>query len=234
MLLSLSMTDLVPLTEPSPDDWRKLFLELRRDKINLAIRMGGYIRQFHDTFNTNPQRWGTNWMAACREIIGIDHSAASQYETIWRVLGGDLDPIVKEALPDRSYTLYLIARAAETNRERVEKAVLEGLIHTAMSQKEAKHFLDETLSIEEETEEVREVKEVKEPLKVKGYLDHQIRKTVETDITLMTRLYGEDFVRLLRMRRDNADMFGVIQRWDKIYEARDVTVLLKMLLHEDE
>jgi hypothetical protein len=228
------MTDLVPLTDPTPEDWRKLFSELRRDKIDHAIKFGGYIRLLHDRVNENPQMWGTNWVAICREIIGIDHSAASQYETIWRVLGGNLDPVVKVALPDRSYTLYLIARAADTDWARIGKAVLDGTIHTAMSQKEAKHFLDETLAIEEETEEVREVKEVKEPLKVKGYLDHQIRKTVEVDITLMTRLYGEDFVKLLRMRRDHADMFGVLQKWDTTFESRDVTVLLKMLLHEDE
>lgn len=228
------MTQLVPYSDRTPEDWRRRFAELRQNKIDHAINMGGEIRLFHDEFNENPARWGTNWVAVCREIVGMGHAAASQYETIWRVLGGNLDPLVKESLPDRSYTLYLLARAAETNRERVERGVLEGSIHTAMSQQEAKHFLDETMAIEEETEEIREVKEVKEPLKVKGYLDHQIRKTVEADITLMARVYGEDFGRLLRMRRDHPDLFGVIQRWDTIYESRDVTVLLKMLLHEDE
>jgi len=228
------MTDLIPYPDRSPDDWRKIFTELRHRKIAHAIIMGGEIRQFHDTFNENPQMWGTNWRAVCREIIGMDHSAASQYETIWRVLGGDLDPVVRNALPERPYTLYLLARAVDTDRERVEKAIIEGTIHTAMSQKEAKHFLDETLDIEAEEEEVREVKEVKEPLKVKGYLDHQIRKTVEVDIALMTRLYGEDFVKLLRMRRDHGELFGVFQKWDSTFESKDVTVLLKMLLHEDE
>jgi hypothetical protein len=226
------MTELVPLTDPTPEDWRKLFAELRRTDIDHIVKKGGYIRQLHDAFNNDPQKWGTNWIVICRQIIGIDHSAASQYETIWRVLGGDLAPLVKEALPERPYTLYLIARAVETDRERVEKAILEGTIHTAMSQKDAKHFLDETLAIEEEQEEVREVKEVAEPLVVKGYLDHQIRKVVEADIALMARLYGEDFGKLLRMRRDHADLFGVIQKWDKTYEPRDITVLLKMLLNE--
>jgi|SRR5580692_480859 hypothetical protein len=228
------MTELIPYPNRTPDDWRRIFTELRQHKIAHAIFMGGEIRQFHDTFNESPQMWGTNWRAACREIIGMDHSAASQYETIYRVLGGDLAPIVRNALPDRAYTLYLIARAVDTDRERVEKAIIDGKIHTAMSQKEAKHFLDETLSIEEEEEEIQEVKEVKEPLAVKGYLDHQMTKVVEKDIVLMARLYGEDFGKLLRMRRDHADLFGVIQKWDSTFEARDVTVLLKMLLHEDE
>jgi hypothetical protein len=235
------MTEIVP-TPNLPDlppaageaEWKQLFQKLFLHKLNHIIEIGGVIRRFHDEVNRNPSRWGTNWIALCRDVIGIDHSTASHYEIIWRVFGGNLADSIKIALPARMYTLYLIARAVETNRPKVEAAITSGTINTHMSQKDAKHLLDEILMIEEEHEDVREVKEVKEPLKVKGYLDHQIRKTVEIDIALMAGLYGEDFGRLLRMRRDHPDLFGVVQRWDTLYEARDVTVLLKMLLHEDE
>lgn len=226
------MTELIPLIDPTPEDWRKLFTELRQNDIDNIIRKGGYIRQLHDAVTDNPQRWGMNWASICRQIIGMDHSAASQYETIWKVLGGDLDPRVKDSLPERAYTLYLIARAVDTNLPRVERAVVEGAIHTAMSQKEAKHFLDEVMAIEEEHEEVREVKEVKKPLQVRTYPDDMIKRKIESDIATMRQLYGDTFLQLLRMRRDFAEEFGVIQKWDTSFDSKDVTVLLKLLLDD--
>jgi hypothetical protein len=226
------MTELVPYPEATPEDWRNLFRKLFLDKINHIIVIGGHIRQLHDEVIDNPRKWGNNWVITCREIIGIDHSTASQYETIWRVLGGDLSPAIKSALPARMYTLYLIARAVEVDHARVSKAVTSGVITTHMSQKDAKHFLDEVMSIEEEHEEVREVKEAKKPLTVRTYPDDMIKRVVESDINTMRRLYGDSFLQVLKMRRDLADVFGVIQKWDTSFEPRDVSVLLKMLLDE--
>jgi hypothetical protein len=145
-----------PIIERTEDEWQNHFRILFRHKLGSIFEIAKQITLFHDVVNKNPDRWREGWKPVCKRIVGIDHSTASQYETIHKVF--TFSTVLadnRDKLPVRSHTLYLIARAFEKREPTVSEAIDVRFIHPDMTQAEGRQLLD--LAVNNSRREAREL-----------------------------------------------------------------------------
>ena len=229
--------DLVPISPYASwtdAQWKEFVQVASGRQVDAILEKGWRIHEFHQEFNRDSSRWSNReWAVVCREVIGIHKSTCSLYETIWEVLGGVMDEVLRRGLPVHMFSLYFIARAYEKDPLHVRHCIETGKLSSETGRDEAKAILDfiETggeVVDASDLPQSQQPEAKRRPTKAEAPVETAIGRRMSE-----WRNRGLSYETLSRLA-DDPDFFDEVQDLRKQYGDRDFFERWKWLLRTDD